>query len=312
MVSKIKVDEIESSQAGGTIQYNSSMKLKQYTTAQINALTGITAGEMVYDSERKTIKFYDGTAWQSLYKPNLLVSALVVGAGGGAGGGVAGSWFGSGAAGGVLRTVSEFQTLSGSSITVTVGAGGATAGSTGNTSTFHTTSATGGGGTTTSRTGASNADYSGSNNTSGTLAGGGAGAGGNASLSNGGVGAINNNLVNATQASTYSVGEVSGTDVYWGGGGGGGNTGIGGLGGGGNGTGSASGSPGAANTGGGGGGGPSNMGNNSNGGSGVVIIKYSSEYDISIGAGLIGNDEFTSGDYKYRIMTAGTGTVSFN
>ena len=58
MVSKIKVDEIESSQAGGTIQYNSSMKLKQYTTAQIDALTGMTEGEMVYDTDEQKIKTY--------------------------------------------------------------------------------------------------------------------------------------------------------------------------------------------------------------------------------------------------------------
>lgn len=312
MVSKIKVDEIESSQSGGTIQYNSSMKLKQLTTAQINALTGMTSGEMLYDSEKKTIKFYDGTAWQLLYKPNVLISALVVGGGGGAGGGTSGSWYGAGAAGGVLRIASEIETSAGISISVTVGAGAPTAGSTGSTSTFNTTSATGGGGTTTGRTGASNADYSGSNYTNGTQAGGGAGAGGNASNDSGGVGAINNDFVNSTQAATYSVGEVSGTDVYWGGGGGGGNTGTGGLGGGGNGIDNNNGSPGTANTGGGGGGAASGVGNNSNGGSGIVIIKYSKDYSINLGAGLVGNNEFTVGDYKYRIVTAGTGSVTFS
>ena len=68
MVSKIKVDEIESSQAGGSIAYNSSMKLKQYTTAQIDALTGMTAGEMVYDTDEQKIKTYNGTdsAWEKV------------------------------------------------------------------------------------------------------------------------------------------------------------------------------------------------------------------------------------------------------
>ena len=56
MVSKIKVDEIESSQSGGTVDLNSSMKLKQYTTSQIDALTGMTDGEMVYDTDLKAIK----------------------------------------------------------------------------------------------------------------------------------------------------------------------------------------------------------------------------------------------------------------
>ena len=71
MVSKIKVDEIESSQSGGSISYNSSMKLKQYTTAQINALTGMTSGEMVYDTDLNTIKFFDGTDWQALFRATL-------------------------------------------------------------------------------------------------------------------------------------------------------------------------------------------------------------------------------------------------
>lgn len=311
MVSKIKVDEIESSQSGGTIQYNSSMKLKQLTTAQINALTGMTSGEMVYDTDINTIVFYDGTAWQTLFRSTLFLEALVVGGGGAAGGGVAGQWYGSGAAGGLLRVQSQTQGVSGANYTVTVGAGGATVGTQGSTSTFNTTNAGGGGGTTTSRTGANNSDYSGSYYANGTRAGAGAGAGGNASNDNGGIGAINNDFVNATQAGTYSVGEVSGSDVYWGGGGGGGNLGAGGLGGGANGTGSGGGSAGTINTGGGGGGGPSNSGNNNSGGSGIVIIKYSKQYDISIGAGLVAANEFTSGDFKHRIFTAGTGTVSF-
>jgi hypothetical protein len=311
MVSKIKVDEIESSQSGGTIQYNSSLKLKQLTTAQIDALTGMTSGEMVYDSDVNTIKCFDGTDWQVLFKSTLFLSALVVGGGGAAGGGVSGQWYGSGAAGGLLRVQSQSAGVSGGNYTVTVGAGGATAGSQGNTSTFNTTNAAGGGGTTSSRTGANNSDYSGSYYASGTKAGAGAGAGGNASNDDGGIGAINNDFVNATQAGTYSIGEVSGSDVYWGGGGGGGDNGTGGLGGGANGTGGGSGSPGTDNTGGGGGGAASSVGNNSNGGSGIVIIKYSKQYDISIGAGLFAANEFESGDYKYRIFTAGTGTVSF-
>ena len=60
MVSRIKVDEIESSQAGGAIAYNSSMKLKQLTTSEINALTGMGVGEMVYDTDLDYIKVYNG------------------------------------------------------------------------------------------------------------------------------------------------------------------------------------------------------------------------------------------------------------
>ena len=68
MVSKIKVDEIESSQAGGSIAYNSALKLKQYTTSQINALSGMADGEMVYDTTLSTIKIYNSgdTNWDTV------------------------------------------------------------------------------------------------------------------------------------------------------------------------------------------------------------------------------------------------------
>jgi hypothetical protein len=47
-----------------------------------------------------------------------------------------------------------------------------------------------------------------------------------------------------------------------------------------------------------------------NGGSGVVILKYSSQYTITIGAGLTGTTE-TVGLNKVTTITAGTGTVSW-
>ena len=87
MVSKIKVDEIESSQSGGNIALNSSMQLKSYTTTQINALTGMAAGDIVYDSDLGTIKIYNGTAWAGMSGStfNVSVDFLVIAGGGGAG-----------------------------------------------------------------------------------------------------------------------------------------------------------------------------------------------------------------------------------
>ena len=66
MVSKIKVDEIESSQSGGTVDLNSSLKLKELTTSQLNALTGMTEGEMIYDTDLNMIKVYNGTTGAKL------------------------------------------------------------------------------------------------------------------------------------------------------------------------------------------------------------------------------------------------------
>ena len=146
--------------------------------------------------------------------------------------------------------------------------------------------------------------------------GGGAGAAGTSASSqtagNGGNG-LTTTIITTTQAGTYSVGEVSGSDLYFAGGGGGGGkstNGTGGLGGGGN-----EGQNGTANTGGGAGGSFSDTTNPPDyaGGSGVVIIKYDENYTISVGAGLTSStvsDPPTG--YKIEIFTAGTGTVSWS
>jgi len=121
--------------------------------------------------------------------------------------------------------------------------------------------------------------------------GGGAGAVGTAGSSGtgggGGIGSELSSFITYTDAASASVGEVSGTNVYFAGGGGasgysGGTytqtAGTGGLGGGGNGGygSGVDGEDGATNTGGGAGGGDgtSSLGNGGDGGSGVVILKY--------------------------------------
>ena len=298
--------------SGNNVAVDDSLNLKSYSTSARNALTS-AAGDMIYNTDDNKVQFYNGSAWADTGLSTFNITAVTVGGGGCGGGGVGGSHFGAGAASGVLESSTQ-QNVTTFSYLVTVGAGGATAGSTGSSSIYNTSTsiATGGNGTTTGRVGGSNDDFSGVNYTVGLDSGGGAGAGANASTKNGGNGAVNT-ILTTTQASTYSVGEVSGSDVYYGGGGGGGNTGTGGLGGGGDGTGSSSGSPGTVNTGGGGGGGPSNMGNNSNGGSGVVILKYPSTRNIdATRTGLTDSGEFNSGSFNYIVFTAGTGTVSFS
>ena len=146
--------------------------------------------------------------------------------------------------------------------------------------------------------------------------GGGAGASGSnnsgSSAGAGGVG-LTTTIISTAQATTHSVGEVDGSDLYFSGGGGGGgkvSNGAGGLGGGGN-----EGQNGTANTGGGAGGSFSDTATPPNyaGGSGVVIIKYSADYSITVGAGLTSatvSDPPT--DYKIEIFTAGTDNISFS
>ena len=155
---------------------------------------------------------------------------------------------------------------------------------------------------------------------SGRAGGGGAGEVGNADGTGHGGDGIICNILNTTQATAASVGEVVSTDVYYGGGGGGGSyasgndSNTGGLGGGGNGAPNATsnGSAGTTNTGG-GGGGNGQSGDPGAGGSGVVIIKYPNTYTITVGAGLtVHTPSSPPTGYTLKVFTAGTGTVSFN
>jgi hypothetical protein len=114
------------------------------------------------------------------------------------------------------------------------------------------------------------------------------------------------NILNSTNSATASVGEVSGSDVYFAGGGKGNATGSPGIGGGGNAN--ASGAP---NTGGGGGG--DNFASHT-GGSGVVILRYTSSSTITVGAGITqaSGSPFTEGTDKVSVFTGGTGNIQFN
>jgi len=234
------------------------------------------------------------------------ISYLIVAGGGG--GGDANQGGGGGGAGGLLSSTTSFTP--GTIYTVTIGAGGSggvwngshpTAGSdstiTGLSSAIGgglgsdnivnaTSGGSGGGGGNNGNAAGSGTSGQGNSGGIGNYAqgggGGGSGAvGGNAIGGNpgtpgaGGVGSTNS-LITTTQATTYSIGQVVSSSVYFSGGGGGGNYpgfgpgSSGGSGGGGTG-GAGAGTAGTANTGGGGGGSGGTVGGK-NGGSGVVIL----------------------------------------
>ena len=109
------------------------------------------------------------------------------------------------------------------------------------------------------------------------------------------------------------------TATYAGDGGGGGRTtgGAGGIGGGAAGTGAGNPINAPANKGGGGGTSGANSGSysGSNGGSGIVILRYPSNYSVTVGSGLITgvlNGTVSGGTDKYTTFTAGTGTITFS
>ena len=146
--------------------------------------------------------------------------------------------------------------------------------------------------------------------------GGGAGAVGasSASSGNGGIGLDMSSIINATNAASASVGEVSGSAVYFAGGGGAGansNPGLGALGGGGNGGTSSQASQGTEGTGGGAGGGsyPTTL-NAAKGGRGVVVLRYKNASAVTSGFTAEAGP-YTEGDYKVLVLKQGSGTVVF-
>ena len=280
-----------------------------------------------------------------------------VGGGGGAGG-LRTSYTNSSSLNGHTETALSLSTTT--NYTVTIGAGGGSytwpySGDPGDNSTFHTITSTGGGsGThveqaTTVKDGGSGGgtDYQANNGgyavttpvTQGHDGGttgfthnptypgaGGGGAGGNglngtaASNPGGGGVGLAVNIISTTNAGTASVGEVSGSDVYFAGGGSGGSRGsgsdVGGLGGGGNSNANSVGDNGTPNTGGGGGSAGATSGAASlagAGGSGVVILRYPDAYTITVGSGITeaSSSPFTEGSNKVSVFTAGTGSITF-
>jgi len=265
----------------------------------------------------------------------VVVDYLVVAGGGGGG---RGQFHGAGGGAGGMLTGSSYSLSVSTNYTVTIGAGGAGGNfdfinaTSGNTSLFSVISTVGGG-----RGGSQsvNGGNGGSGGGCGRLAtpglgtagqgfnggqgfnlgvGNGAGGGGGASaVGADGTSTLGGNGGNGLQSS------ITGSTAYYAGGGGGsvaaGGTaaGSGGLGGGGNGSyGSTSAATsGVVNTGGGGGGAERTFRLGGAGGSGIVVIKYPDTFTITVGAGLT-STETTSGGFKIRIFTAGTGTISFS
>jgi hypothetical protein len=285
-----------------------------------------------------------GGAWKAFFTSvtPLTVNYLVVagGAGGGGGGGGAGGYRTSaGTSGGGASAESALTLAVATSYTVTVGAGGtagnggtSTLGGAGGSSVFSTITSTGGGGggggsSQGGATGGSGGGGGMPDSGTGTVSGGsgtanqGFAGGYGQRLANGGGGGASAVGQNANQRGTDTGGNggngvassITGTSVTLAGGGGGvswsSSGATGGTGGGGAGAFSVTsgGSAGTANTGGGGGGSWSTA---FAGGSGIVIIKYPSNYAINPSPGL-SHRTVTSAGFNITTFTAGTGTVSF-
>ena len=120
---------------GSNISFNDPLQFKTYTTTQINDLSGMAAGDTVYDSDLGTIKVYNGSTWNAMSGStfSLTVDYLVIAGGGsgapqhGGGGGAGGyrSSYNNEASGGGGSSESSITVTPGVGYVVTVGAGGA-------------------------------------------------------------------------------------------------------------------------------------------------------------------------------------------
>jgi mucin-19 len=158
MASELKVDNISEKTANAGVQLSSSLGFVSKTTAQINALSGMAAGDTVYDSDLGTLKVYNGTDWNGMSESTfpIAIDYLVVAGGGGSGvdNGAGLGYTGGSGAGGYLSskdtqgrgvaaaTTPEFA--AGTNITLTVGAGGPSEAK-GSSSVFYNVTALGGG-----------------------------------------------------------------------------------------------------------------------------------------------------------------------
>jgi hypothetical protein len=297
------------------------------TTSTSHAFTGLT--QLSSYTFKVTATNANGTSLESAASSSVTVPSLIsydylVIAGGGGGA----SEFGGGGGAGGYRTGTT-GAPSGANITITVGAGGAGgAGGAANSGVVGSNSVAGsitslGGGRGNGGNGGSGAGSGqGSNPGLGTAGqGNNGGNGGDTSAGGGGgAGAVGGNAANSVTGGHGGAGSsssITGSAVTRAGGGGGaGYLGVGGAhgnGGSGGGGGGSSRTAGEANTGGGGSGGDYQGGNwiaGAAGGSGIVIIKYPNTSTMTVGGGLT-SSETTSGAYKIRTFTAGTGTVNF-
>ena len=352
--SSVTLSALSATDAETSITYTLASGSVLPTGLSLNSSTGVISGTLP-DIETDTtytftINASDGTAivpraFSITSGAQFNIEALVVAGGGGGGSQTGGNFEGGcgGGAGGLVETTK--LVASGSSYTVTVGAGGAFSninsniqGSNGFNSVFSNITAIGGG-----VGGGNNNDGGGSAGGSGggspnwgnqaggaalqpTSASGGYGnaggrhpeqirVGGSSGGGGGGGGAgsagadVTSTWVGASGGSGRASSITGASVTYAGGGGGYGRDGSGAGGSGGGGAGGTTGTSGTPNTGGGGGG--SQNGNSGAGGSGVVIIAYpNTKANLTIG-GTLSFDQPTRSGYKVYRFTGGTGTITF-
>jgi hypothetical protein len=65
-MSILKVNEIRPRTTGASVDFTVPVGIKNYTTSERDALTSLSAGEMIYNSTTSKLEVYNGSSWDAM------------------------------------------------------------------------------------------------------------------------------------------------------------------------------------------------------------------------------------------------------
>jgi hypothetical protein len=65
-MSILKVNEIRPRTTGASVDFTVPVGVKNYTTSERDALTSLSAGELIYNSTTSKLEVYNGSSWDAL------------------------------------------------------------------------------------------------------------------------------------------------------------------------------------------------------------------------------------------------------
>ena len=65
-MSILKVNEIRPRTTGASVDFTVPVGVKNYTTTERDALSSLSAGELIYNSTTSKLEVYNGSSWDAL------------------------------------------------------------------------------------------------------------------------------------------------------------------------------------------------------------------------------------------------------
>lgn len=65
-MSILKVNEIRPRTTGASVDFTVPVGVKNYTTTDRDALSGVSAGELIYNSTTSKLEVYNGSSWDAV------------------------------------------------------------------------------------------------------------------------------------------------------------------------------------------------------------------------------------------------------